>query len=229
VSHSVRKRADIENPVVSSHSAAAATNGSRRPPAEPDALVTPVTELRPGRQRILDVARGLFSSGGYERTPLRAISDALGVTKAALYYHFPAKEHLLVAIVGPMLDRIDELLDSLGPVLQSAGQRREFLSRYVEELSSHADIAALLLRDPAVGGHPLGQRFAVQHTRMRALLGAQDDLATGIRAVTALRALELAVVEFDDADPVVRETALNIALAVLDDEPQPRTTGADDR
>lgn len=174
---------------------------------------------RPGRERMLDAARRLFCARGYERTPLRSVSESLGVTKAAVYYHFKSKDDLLAAIVTPVLDRIDQLLDP--PVLRLArtAERRTFLERYIDELCGHPDVAALLLRDPAVADHPLGSRFAAQHSRMRELLGADDSLAARIRTATALRALELAVVEFRDADPIqVRETALSIALAVLETE-----------
>jgi hypothetical protein len=52
---------------------------------------------------------------------------------------------------------------------------------------------------------------------MRRLLGAGDEPEGVIRATTALRALELAVVEFADAHPVqLRDTALHMAVAVLD-------------
>jgi AcrR family transcriptional regulator len=177
----------------------------------------PARDHSPARQRIVDVARELFCSRGYERTPLRAISDSLGVTKAALYYHFRAKDDLLVAIVGPVLDRIDAMVDRPAAGLDERAQRREFLIAYVEELVAHADVIALLVRDRAVGEHPLGRRFAAQHTRMRRLLGAGDEPEGVIRATTALRALELAVVEFADAHPVqLRDTALHMAVAVLD-------------
>ncbi len=169
------------------------------------------------RQRIVDVARELFCTRGYERTPLRAVSESVGVSKAAIYYHFKAKEELLAAIVGPFLDRVDDLLASAGPHLASPGERRDFLAGYVVELATHAGIAALLLRDPGVGEHPLGSRFVTQHSQMRALLGAGDDPASVIRTTTALRALELAVVEFADAHPDdVREVAVNIAIGVLE-------------
>jgi AcrR family transcriptional regulator len=143
----------------------------------------------------------------------------VGVTKAALYYHFPAKEDLLVAIVEPVLDRIDELVESARPRLGSPTQRRAFLAGYVDELIGHADVVALLLKDPGVAEHGLGERFARQHTRMRELLGTIDEPASVIRTTTALRALELAAVEFGEVDPAqLRDTALDIALAVLDCE-----------
>lgn len=40
-------------------------------------LFVPAREPSPTRQLILDVARELFASRGFERTPLRAISDSL--------------------------------------------------------------------------------------------------------------------------------------------------------
>jgi AcrR family transcriptional regulator len=170
------------------------------------------------RARIVEVARDLFCARGYERTPLRAVSDALGVTKAAIYYHFKAKEDLLVAILGPVLDRIDALIDSAGDGFDSPADLRGFLGRYLDALAGDAGIVALL-RDPGVAESPLGERFASQHARMRALLGARSDPASVIRTTTALRGLELAVIEFGDAHPdEVRETALDIALSVLESD-----------
>lgn len=138
------------------------------------------------------------------------------MTKAALYYHFRAKDDLLVAIVAPLLDRIDEALDAADPTLSDQARQRAFLVTYVEELVTHADVLALLILDRGVGEHPLGRRFSSQHTRMRELLGAGEGPATVIRTSTALRALELGVIEFAGAHPAeVRTTALNVAVAVL--------------
>ena len=50
------------------------------------------------RERILDVALDLFSDQGYDGTSLREIAERLGVTKAALYYHFASKEDILMAL-----------------------------------------------------------------------------------------------------------------------------------
>src|SRR5262245_6999957 len=50
------------------------------------------------RERILDVALDLFVDQGYDGTSLRQIAERLGVTKAALYYHFEAKENILAAL-----------------------------------------------------------------------------------------------------------------------------------
>jgi AcrR family transcriptional regulator len=178
-------------------------------------------EAAPGlgsaRQRILLTARTLFCRGGYERTPLRAISDALGITKAAVYYHFPAKEDLLVAIVTPMLDRIDEVVDRPVSPIGSLSGRRDLLTRYLGALRDDRDVTALLLKDPAVAEHPVGRRFAQQRQELRVALGDSGDPESVIRTTMALQALELAVLECAGSDPDEVETsALNIAVAVLD-------------
>ena len=49
------------------------------------------------RERILDVALDLFIEQGYDKTTLRQIAEPLGFTQAAIYYHFAAKEDILVA------------------------------------------------------------------------------------------------------------------------------------
>ncbi|MGE3076438.1 MAG: TetR/AcrR family transcriptional regulator [Dehalococcoidia bacterium] len=50
------------------------------------------------RRRILETARGLFGSIGFDATTVRNIAEAVGLTDAALYYHFKSKREILRAI-----------------------------------------------------------------------------------------------------------------------------------
>ena len=50
------------------------------------------------RERILDAALDLFIEQGFDGTSLREIAEQLGVTKAALYYHFESKDDILMAL-----------------------------------------------------------------------------------------------------------------------------------
>jgi AcrR family transcriptional regulator len=77
-----------------------------------------VAEQTDTRERILDVALELFNSKGYDATSLREIAERLGVTKAALYYHFERKEDILLelhlrlhALGRGILDQLDALDD----------------------------------------------------------------------------------------------------------------------
>jgi AcrR family transcriptional regulator len=56
------------------------------------------------RLRILEVAQTLFTEKGYEKISLREIAEAVGITKAALYYYFPTKEKLFEELVRPLFD-----------------------------------------------------------------------------------------------------------------------------
>jgi AcrR family transcriptional regulator len=60
---------------------------------------TPLSpEATSTRERILDVALDLFTEKGFDGTSLREIAERLGVTKAALYYHFASKDDILLAL-----------------------------------------------------------------------------------------------------------------------------------
>ena len=70
------------------------------------------------RERILDTALELFNEQGYDATSLRELAERLGVTKAALYYHFKSKADILLALHLRLHDlgagrlaQLDELAD----------------------------------------------------------------------------------------------------------------------
>ena len=49
------------------------------------------------RERILRAAAACFAKAGYERTRMVAVAQEAGVSRAALYKHFPGKAELLLA------------------------------------------------------------------------------------------------------------------------------------
>jgi AcrR family transcriptional regulator len=56
------------------------------------------------RRRILEAARELFGTEGFDCTTVRQIASAVGITDAALYYHFKSKREILTAIWDLPLD-----------------------------------------------------------------------------------------------------------------------------
>lgn len=65
------------------------------------------------QEQILATAKDLFVNKGYHGLSMREISDALGVSKAALYYHFRDKEGLFLAILKIYLDDLSVVLDRI--------------------------------------------------------------------------------------------------------------------
>jgi AcrR family transcriptional regulator len=87
------------------------------------------------RARILDAARLLFADQGYAGTSMRDLAEELGMTKAALYYHFPGKAQIL----EPLLDELEAI----------GGRSREDAVRdYVHLLADRAPGMIGLMSDP---------------------------------------------------------------------------------
>src|SRR6266480_5716187 len=90
-------------------------------------------EFRRGgtRERIQAIALELFAEQGYEKTSLREIAERLGVTKAALYYHFKSKEDIVRSFVEDYRAELEALLDWAKDQPRGDASRRELLDRYV--------------------------------------------------------------------------------------------------
>ena len=73
----------------------------------------PVSEARDLRAEILTASTYLFIAQGYHGLSMRQIAEAVGVSKAALYYHFRDKEELFLAMLDSYLGEIEALLDRL--------------------------------------------------------------------------------------------------------------------
>lgn len=71
------------------------------------------TGVRPrgaGKAQLHDTALRLFARDGVEGTSLQAIADEMGVTKAAVYYHYKTKEELVIGVVCPIFDELDAII-----------------------------------------------------------------------------------------------------------------------
>src|SRR5436190_24207156 len=83
------------------------------------------------RERIQAIALELFAEQGYEKTSLREIAERLGVTKAALYYHFKSKEDIVHSFTDDYFADFDALLDWAKDQPPGDQTRRAVLERYV--------------------------------------------------------------------------------------------------
>ncbi|MET9412452.1 ScbR family autoregulator-binding transcription factor [Streptomyces sp. NPDC002935] len=71
------------------------------------------------RQSILSAAAGVFEERGYQAATISEILTAADVTKGALYFHFPSKEHLAQGVLSqqdgqtsiPRACKVQELVD----------------------------------------------------------------------------------------------------------------------
>ena len=64
-------------------------------------------ERRSTRDRILDAALDLFSAKGFYDTKLDEIVAEASISKGSIYFHFPNKERLFIALVDQFADLIE--------------------------------------------------------------------------------------------------------------------------
>lgn len=59
------------------------------------------------RDRILDAALDVFANKGYHSTKMDEIVEQSGTSKGAIYFHFPNKERLFLALVDQFADLLE--------------------------------------------------------------------------------------------------------------------------
>ena len=154
-------------------------------------------ETRAAAQRI---ATALFISKGFEATSLREIAEELGISKAALYYHFKSKDDIVDSITSARRDEIDQLIAWTRAQRPAPELLRQTVLRWVD--SSSVD----KLR---------GIRFAnANPATMRRVSQNSSGIGGGLTALAELAA-------GDGADPtrllLVKMAFLSINAAVMAD------------
>ncbi len=164
-------------------------------------------EVPATRDRILAVALELFSVRGYEGTSIRDIAEQMEMTKAAVFYHFPAKEDLLAAILSPAMARVGHVLEKHGEV-NGVQERRELVTALVDVVAEVGPQVVMMLSDPAAGSHvrALQGEVAMPARVGRALLGRESTdpkiaAADRMRAACAVASLPAGVAEWRREHP----------------------------
>jgi AcrR family transcriptional regulator len=173
------------------------------------------------RARIQEVALALFATRGYALTSLQEIAAALDVTKAALYFYFPAKALLLHSLADPLLDEVHALLDTNTDSPLAAPARRSLVGALADLLLAHRPVVAWLTRDLTALAQPgIGDRIAAQAAHLQRLLAGSDaSLGGQVRVAAAIGALMGPLVALDAPDlSARRDTLVAAALAPLSGE-----------
>ncbi|MFI6446312.1 TetR/AcrR family transcriptional regulator [Kitasatospora sp. NPDC050543] len=147
------------------------------------------------RARILTVALELFSEQGYEQTSLREIADRLGVTKAALYYHFKTKDDIVHGIVQSMAAPIDEAIAWGEHRPWSPDLRDELVRRFAQGMSERAPLLRFFHENqPALRDSPAGLEFKQRMLAMiRLVHGPGASFQDRLRATMALFSINSAM------------------------------------
>ncbi|QBI53572.1 TetR/AcrR family transcriptional regulator [Streptomonospora litoralis] len=108
---------------------------------------------RPGydQETVLRHAIDLFNRRGYDGTSVGDLARELGLTKSAIYHHFPSKSYLLQAALTEALDALEEVVDTAATAGEDSGpsayaRLESVLRQAVGVLVEHLPAVTLLLR-----------------------------------------------------------------------------------
>jgi AcrR family transcriptional regulator len=146
------------------------------------------SDRRGTRHAILAAARELFAAHGYAGTSVADITGQLGLSKAALYYHFRSKTEILRALVAEPVAAYSRLAASA-----AAGQLSavELLAAVIDTTTDLHAVTDIIGNDPSARSaiqDLLSRSREVNEAITAALAGTQADPAGIIRAHAAYAA-----------------------------------------
>jgi AcrR family transcriptional regulator len=146
------------------------------------------------RTRLLNTALRLFTEHGVEGTSLQMIADAMGITKAAVYYHFKAKDEITAAVAEPGLRELSSIVKEATKFRRRAAQIDHALNGFVDIVVRHRTLVALFSSDPGIAGaieRSIQGSDSFKDGLVTLLAGPDPDTAAVVAAKVALGGIAL--------------------------------------
>jgi len=184
------------------------------------------------RAQITDTAMKMFVEQGYDKTSLREIAEACGVTKAALYYHFKAKDDIARSAFAEFGSAAEDILEWFRQAQPGAARTEELVDRLLDFLDGGGVHAMRFFQaNPTVLGREdfTANNVGYLQKFVYAAAGRDPDADAMLRATMSMGALLLSATEetplgrIGDAQSrrsAARALALE-TLAPLSDRPPP--------
>ena len=168
------------------------------------------------RQQILETAQRLFAERGYDATSLQMIADEMGLTKAAVYYHFRAKSDILHAAMQPGIRRLEALLDDAA-ALRGRRARIEYLvNGFVDFLVRNRHYAVMASTDPAAKRDKLDTEAMTMRQRALSLLFGDNPTGAERLSFSTVFFIPECLPDLTDlTDEELREALLTTMLRIL--------------
>jgi AcrR family transcriptional regulator len=162
----------------------------------------------------------LFAEHGVGGTSLQMIADAIGVTKAAVYHRFRAKDEIVIAVTESELARLEEALIAAEVQTSRTQARKLLLDSVIDMTVARRRLVATMTFDPVIvrllGEHEPFRQFV---TRLYAvLLDEHDDVEARVSAAVLSGAIAGAVANpliADIDDDTLRPVLLSLIQRML--------------
>lgn len=125
-------------------------------------------------ERIMEAAADVFAEAGFAQTSMDAIAEASGTSKGGLYFHFPTKRVLFLAL----LERVAQLLqrriaEAMAVEMSPSAKLDAAIRVMLRTFAHHRALARLFLIDAWGAGQEVHQRLLDIQNRFVALIGDQ--------------------------------------------------------
>lgn len=146
----------------------------------------PDRDVRKTRDRIMDAALNIFSRKGYYDTRMDEIVEEAAASKGSIYFHFPNKEQLFLALVDQFADLLERrVTEAITPL--SGMQRVQAALRMVLETFGKYRRPAKILLVQAVGLGSVFEKKRLEVTdRFAALIQSYLDEAIAAGDIVAV-------------------------------------------
>ena len=167
------------------------------------------------RQQILETAQRLFAELGYDATSLQMIADEMGLTKAAVYYHFRAKSDILHEAMRPGMERLEVLLDEAAAIRGRRARIEHLVNGFVDFFVESRQYP-LTSNDPAAKREKLDEEPLSIRRRTLALMFGDNPTGAERLAFAALSCIPEYLPELADlTDEELREALRTTMLHIL--------------
>lgn len=140
----------------------------------------PKSDIEP---RVIEAARARFLRQGVDGASLRKIAEDADTNIGMIYYYFPTKDDLFLAVVEDVYaDFLDDLTAALAPDVVVEDRLRRLFDRVARISAREYDVVRLVLREAMVSSTRLGslvERFSRGHLPL-VVATIQDGLADGV-------------------------------------------------
>ncbi|MBN9237016.1 TetR family transcriptional regulator [Mesorhizobium hungaricum] len=132
------------------------------------------------RARLIATARRLFVAHGYAATSTPAIVEEAGVTRGALYHHFPDKQAIFQAVIDAESAHVAEAIEAVdAPAMTALERLLAGADAYVRTMQVGGRTRLLLVDGPAVLGREAMRQIEGQHGDANLKIGLEEAMAEG--------------------------------------------------
>lgn len=189
------------------------------PPQRPFSII----RWTPAQRRTMTAALDLIGVHGVSGTSLQMIADAVGVTKAAVYYQFKTKDEIVIAVTANELAILEDGLLAAEAERDRPKARKLLLDQVIDLAVSRRRWVSTLINDPVVvrllGEHEPFRQFMARLYSVLLEEQEGDDTVARVSAAVLSAAIAGAVINplvTDLDDGTLRATLIQLTQRMLD-------------